>query len=60
VRWQKIALLVFLGWHFVGWQKTKCAICGLGFLSFFCGGEEKNKINSSKFAPTYQRAKFLF
>jgi hypothetical protein len=33
--------------------------CGLGFLLLlFCGGKEKNKINSIKFPPTYQRAKF--
>jgi len=34
-RWKEIALLVFSGWYFVGWQKTKCAICAVG-LQFFC------------------------
>jgi hypothetical protein len=33
--------------------------CVLGFPFFFLRGEEKNKINSSKFAPTYQRAKTI-
>jgi len=39
------------------------AMCAMwvGFLSSFLRGEEKNKINSIKFALSYQKAKsFLF
>ena len=36
-----------------------CNVGGVPF-SFFLRGEEKNKINSSNSATTYQRAKFRF
>jgi len=42
------------------WLVGLANVCNVGGVSFFfLRGEEKNKINSSKFAPTYQRAKII-
>jgi hypothetical protein len=55
------ALLQAFGFERWLLEARKSAAMWAGFLfPFFAGGKKENKINSSNFAPTYQRAKFRF